>query len=270
MTNEIASSRYRPLLGWMLNDCWVMIKRSIIHITRNLDQLLAVLTQPIMFMLLFRYVFGGAIDTGEISYVNYLTAGILIQQSAFGASTTAINLAVDLQRGIIDRFRSLPMFSSALLIGHVVADLVRNTVSAVIMFAVAFLVGFRPDANPIEWLLVFALLLAFTLAISWTAAILGLLVKSIEAAQWFSFLVILPLTFVSSAYVPTDSMPKVLEVFAENQPISQVIEATRAWLVGTPVGNHGWAAFGWCFGIIAVTMPIAAWLYRNQAPRSAA
>jgi ABC-2 type transport system permease protein len=264
-----ATVRYRPPLGWAVNDSWVLIKRSLRHIIRNLDQLLSVLIQPIMFMLLFRYVFGGAIDTGETSYVNFLTAGVLVQQAAFGASTTAIGLAVDLQRGIVDRFRSLPMFSPALLIGHIVADLTRNTISALIMFAVAFAVGFRPNANVIEWALVFGLLLLFTLAVSWMSAILGLMVKSLEAAQWFAFLLILPLTFLSSAYVPTDSMPKALRVFAENQPITHAIEAMRAWMVGTPLGNHGWLAFIWFVAIIAVTMPIATWMFRHQTPRSA-
>ena len=220
-----------------------------------------------MFFLLFRYVFGGAIDTGDISYVNFLVAGILVQLLAFGANYTTLNLAIDLQRGIVDRFRSLPMTSSALLNGHVGADLVRNMISGMILLVVSFLVGFQPVAGMTEWLLVVVLALLFSLAVSWLSAIMGLLVKSMEAAQWTGFMVIFPLTFVSSAFVPIDTMPGALRVFAENQPLTHVIEAIRAWLVGTPIGNSGWLAFAWCVGIIVVSMPIATWLFRRQALR---
>jgi ABC-2 type transport system permease protein len=252
---------------WVLSDSWVLARRSVKHITRNLDQLLAVGLFPIMFFLLFRYVFGGAIDTGDVSYVNFLVAGILVQMLAFGANYTTVNLAIDLQRGIVDRFRSLPMASPTLLVGHVWADLVRNSISWLIVLGVSFLVGFQPTAISVEWLLVFGLAMLFSLAISWLSAIMGLIVKSIEAAQWTGFIVIFPLTFVSSAFVPTDTMPAELRVFAENQPLTQVIEAMRAWLVGTPIGNSDWLAFAWCVGIIVVAIPIATWLFRRQALR---
>jgi ABC-2 type transport system permease protein len=254
----------RSNLFWALSDSWVLAKRSVKHITRNLDQLFSVALFPIMFFLLFRYVFGGAIDTGNISYVNFLVAGIFVQMLAFGANYTTMNLAIDLQRGIINRFRSLPIARSALLIGHVGADLVRNTISALIVIGVSFLVGFQPVAGPMEWVLVFSLAILFSLAISWISAIMGLLVKSMEAAQWT---VIFPLTFVSSAFVPTETMPEVLRFFAENQPVTHVIEAIRAWLVGTPIGNSGWLAFAWCVGIIIVAMPVATWLFKRQALR---
>src|SRR5262249_20594023 len=154
---------------------------------------------------------------------------------AFGANYTTINLAVDMKEGIVDRFKSLPMASSALLIGHIVADMFRNIISGIIIVLVGFLVGFRPTATATEWLLVIGLGLLFTLAISWLSAILGLMVKSLEAAQWIGFVIIFPLTFVSSAFVKTDTMPPVLRAFAENQPITHVIDAMRAWLVGTPI-----------------------------------
>jgi ABC-2 type transport system permease protein len=159
------------------------------------------------------------------------------------------------------------MASSALLVGHVGADLVRNTMSALIVLGVSFLVGFQPVAGPVEWMLVLGLAILFSLAISWLSAIMGLLVKSIEAAQWTGFIVIFPLTFVSSAFVPTDTMPEALRFFAENQPLTQVIEAIRGWLVGTPVGDSGWLGFTWCVGIIVVAMPVATWLFRRQALR---
>jgi ABC-2 type transport system permease protein len=254
----------RSKIFWAISDSWVMVKRSVKHITRNLDQLLSVALFPIMFFLLFRFVFGGAIDTGSISYVNFLVAGIMVQMLAFGSNYTTLNLAIDLQRGIVDRFRSLPMASSALLAGHVGADLIRNTISALIVLGVSFVLGFQPVAGPAEWLLVFGLALVFSLAISWLSAIMGLLVKSMEAAQWTGFIVIFPLTFVSSAFVPTGTMPEALRLFAENQPLTHVIEAMRAWLVGTPVGDSGWLAFAWCIGIIVVAMPVAAWLFRRK------
>lgn len=257
----------RSRLFWVLNDSWEMTRRSIRHITRSMDQLVSVALFPIMFMILNRYVFGGAIDTGDVSYANYLFAGVLVQMLAFGANYTTINLAVDLKEGIVDRFRSLPMATSALLIGHVAADLVRNIMSGIIIVIVGFVVGFRPDASVKEWLLVVGLGLLFTLAISWASAIAGLIVKSLEAAQWIGFIFIFPLTFISSAFVPTHTMPSALRVFAENQPVTQVINAMRAWLVGTPMGNAGWMALIWCVGIIVVCVPLASWMFRRQKPR---
>lgn len=257
----------RSTLYWKLSDSWMMTKRSIQHITRNLDQLMAAAFFPIMFFLLFRFVFGGAIDTGDISYVNFLGTGILVQMLAMGSNHTTLNLAIDLQRGIVDRFRSLPMASSTLLIGHVGADLFRNMISILLVLGVGFLIGFQPVAGPVEWLLVFALAIVFSVAISWLSAILGLLVKSMEAAQWTGFIIMFPLTFVSSAFVPTDTMPQALRFFAENQPLTHVIEAMRAWLVDTPIGESGWLAFAWSLGIIAVSMPIATWLFQRKASR---
>jgi ABC-2 type transport system permease protein len=251
-------------LQWLVIDSWLMAKRSILHITRNLDQLMSVALFPIMFMLLNRYVLGGAIDTGNVTYANFLFAGILVQTLAFGANYTTINLAVDLQEGIVDRFRSLPMTTGALLIGHITADMVRNLISAVIIVLVGFLVGFRPNASLEEWLMVAGLSLLFTLAISWASAILGLFVKSLEAAQWIGFVFIFPLTFISSAFVPTDTMPAALQAFAENQPLTHVINAVRSWLVGTPIGNEGWLALAWCVGIILVCAPIAIRLFNRR------
>jgi ABC-2 type transport system permease protein len=248
----------------VFSDAWEMARRSIRHITRSLDQVLSLILFPIMFMLLNRYVLGGAIDTGDVTYANYLFAGILVQTLAFGANYTTINLAVDMKEGIVDRFRSLPMASSALLVGHVTADLFRNVISGVIMVGVGFLVGFRPNAGLDEWLLVLGLGLLFSLAVSWISAILGLMVKSLEAAQWIGFVFIFPLTFISSAFVQTDTMPSVLQAFAENQPLTHVINAMRAWLVGTPIGNAGWLALVWTVGIIVVCMPLAVHMFRKR------
>jgi len=254
----------RPYLYWLLSDSWIMTKRSVMHIIRSLDQIMSLILFPIMFMLLNRYVLGGAINTGDVSYANYLFAGILVQTLAFGANYTTINLAVDLKEGIVDRFKSLPMASSALMIGHVTADLFRNIISGVIIVLVGFLVGFRPNATFTEWLLVIGLGLLFTLAISWLSAILGLMVKSLEAAQWIGFVLIFPLTFISSAFVPTETMPPVLRAFAENQPVTHVIDAMRSWLVGTPMGDSALLATIWCVALIVVCMPVAAYMFRRR------
>nr|AIA15650.1 ABC-2 type transporter [uncultured bacterium] len=250
---------------WAFFDCWILIQRSLKHIFKNPDQLLGVTTQPIMFMLLFRYVFGGAISTGSTSYVNFLVAGILIQSAAFGALTTSLSVATDLHKGIIDRIKSLPIAGWGVLVGHVVADMVRNVIQSVILIAVAFLVGFRPHASAGAWLEITAIVLLFTLAFSWMAAIMGLLAKTIEATQWMGFFLIFPLTFASAAFVPTDSMAKGLRAFAQNQPVTHVIEAIRALMNGAPVGNHVWLAVVWCLGIIAVSVPTAAILFRRYS-----
>jgi len=252
-------------LFWALSDTWVLVVRSLKHIFKNMDQLLGLTIQPVMFMLLFGYVFGGAINTGEVNYINFLVAGILVQMAAFGATTTALSVATDLKRGIIDRFKSLPMVSSAVMTGHVIGDLVRNTLSSVVLLIVALFMGFRPTASISEWFLIIGILLLFTLAFSWVAAIMGLLAKSVEAVQWMTFFVVFPLTFASAAFVPTESMPGILRAFAENQPVTHVIEAIRALMIGTPIGSHGWLAALWCFGIIAVAMPVASYLFRTKA-----
>lgn len=268
MTKDTLTARVKPekrsYLYWLANDSLIMTWRSIVHIVRSFDQVMSLIMFPIMFMLLNRYVFGGAINTGNINYANFLFAGILVQTLAFGANYTTINLAVDMKEGIVDRFKSLPMASSALLIGHITSDLVRNIISGAIIVLVGFAVGFRPNATFTEWLLVIALGLAFSLAISWLSAILGLMVKSLEAAQWIGFVIIFPLTFVSSAFVPTDTMPSVMQAFAENQPLTHVINAMRSWLVGTEMGNAAVLGFVWSIGIIAVCMPLAAAMFRRH------
>lgn len=264
----MATTTFKPerhsKVYWAISDSFTMIGRNLTHIVNNVDQLMSVAFQPIMFMLLFRYVFGGAINTGGTTYVNFLVAGILVQSAAFGATTTSLGVATDLTKGIMDRFRSLPMLNAAMLIGHTTADLARNLISSTIMVAVAFLVGFRPQASFLDWLAVVGILMLFTYALSWMSAILGLMAKSVEAVQWFGFIFIFPLTFASSAFVPTTGMPKYLRMFAENQPVTHVIETIRALLVGTPLGNHGWLALAWCVGILVVSVAIASHLFRKQ------
>lgn len=250
---------------WMISDIGVFIGRSLKHIFKNTDQLLSLTLQPIMFMLLFRYVFGGAINTGTISYVNFLVAGILVQSVAFGSLTTSLSVATDLQRGIIERFKSLPTVSWGVLMGHVTADLARNILQSAIMIIVGLLVGFRPTATFIDWLMITGIILLFTFAISWVGAIIGLVSKTIEAVQWLGFFIVFPLTFASSAFAPTQDMAKVLRIFAENQPVTHVIDTVRSLMIGTPMDNHGLLAVIWCLGIIILSVPIAGYLFRKQA-----
>ncbi len=254
----------RSRLYWALSDFKVLTKRSMVYIVRNMDQALSTVFMPIMFLLLFRYVFGGAIETPGVSYVDFLFAGILVQSAAFGATYTALGVTTDIRRGIIDRFKSLPMVSSAVLVGHTVTDLVRNTISAIIMVLVGLLVGFRPEAGLVDWLLVFGILMVFTFAISWLSAIMGLLSKTVEGVQWMTFVFVFPITFISSAFVPTAGMPAGLRVFAENQPVTHVIEAIRSLTVGTPMNNHGWLAVAWSLGLLVVSYIIAVQMFKRK------
>lgn len=263
----------KPRLVQSAVDALLMIQRSSRHILRNTDQLLGTFFQPIMFLVLFSAVFGGAIAPflkqlglpADIGYLDFLMAGIIIQTLAFGSTTTAIAVSNDLTKGIVDRFRSLPMSSAAVLTGHVVSDIFRNGLSTIIMIITGLVMGFRSDASAVEWLLIAGILLLFTLAFSWIAAIMGVLAKSVEAVQWLSFIIVFPLTFASSAFVPTEGMNRFLKAFAENQPITHVIEAVRALMLGTPIGNHGWLAAGWCIGVMLVVIPLATFLFKRRA-----
>ena len=257
---------------WLLyvNDSLIMIKRSSTHIIRNTDQLLGTFFQPIMFLVLFSAVFGGAIALSlppGVTYLSFLMAGIIVQTMAFGSTTTAIAITNDLQKGIVDRFRSLPMSNIAVLNGHVVSDLFRNTISTVVMLLAGLVLGFRSSASFTDWLLIAFILLLFTLAFSWLMAIMGVLAKSVEGVQWLSFVIIFPLTFASSAFVPTANMNQYLKAFAENQPITQVIEAVRALMLGLPVGNYVTAAIAWSIGLLVVSVPIATYLFKHKTTR---
>jgi ABC-2 type transport system permease protein len=247
----------------MLSDSIVFTNRYLKFTIRNLDQIFSAIVFPLMLFIVLRYVFEGAIDTGNITYVNYILAGILVEIIALGTNNTTTNLVVDLQRGIVNRFKSLPIFRSAFLVGFVAADLFRNMISSLIVIGVAFLVGFQPVAGPIEWMLIILLATLFSVAISWLAVIMGLFIKSAEGAQ-LTFFVIFPLAFISSAYVPPDTMPEPIMIFAENQPFTHVIEAIRAWMNGTPIGDSWWLAFVWCVGIIIFAMPLATWIFKRK------
>lgn len=258
---------HRSRLYWAIADGLVLAKRNLVQIPRIPELLVFATIQPVMFVLLFRYVFGGAIDVGGISYVNYLMAGIFVQTVAFGAMTTGVGLAEDLQRGLVDRFRSLPMARSAVLTGRTIADLARNAFVVIVMLVVGLLVGFRPEAGVAGWAAAIGLLLLFSFAFSWIAATVGLLMRSVEAVQSAGFIWLFPLTFASSTFVPPSSMPGWLRAFVDHQPITQVVDAVRGFLLGQPVGSVGWLALAWCVGILLVFVPLSVSLYRRAAAR---
>ena len=266
MAAELVFSN-KPKWLLRLNDSRLMIKRSSRHILRNTDQLLGAFFQPIMFLVLFASVFGGSISKAlppGVSYINFLMAGIIVQTVAFGSTTTAVSVCNDLKKGIVDRFRSLPMANLAVLNGHVTSDIFRNAISTTVMLLAGLAIGFRPHANFVEWLQIVGILLLFTYSFSWLSAIVGVIAKSVEAVQWLTFVIIFPLTFASTAFVPSAGMGKYLKAFAVNQPITQVVEAIRALILGNPIGNHGWLAAAWSLGILVISMPLASTMFRNK------
>jgi ABC-2 type transport system permease protein/oleandomycin transport system permease protein len=246
-----------------LGDALVITRRNLIRIPRAPDLLLGFTVQPVMFVLLFVYVFGGAIKTPGFKYVDFLMPGIITQTIAFGGYLTAVGLNEDLRKGLIDRFRSLPMARSAVLAGRTLADVVMNLLAMALMFLVGLAIGFRFTTSVPEVVAGVVLLLLFGFAFSWIFALMGLSASSAESAGSIGFLLVFPLTFVSSAFVPVDSMPGVLQVFAHVNPITIVVDATRALFLGTPAGNSVWGALAWSLGLIAIFAPVSVARYRR-------
>ncbi|TGE39819.1 ABC transporter permease [Desulfosporosinus fructosivorans] len=246
------------------SDMGVMLGRSMRHIFRSMDTIITVTITPIAMMLLFVYVFGGAIQTGTDNYVNYLLPGILLMAIASGIAYTAYRLFMDMQSGIFERFHSMPIARSAALWGHVLTSLVSNAISVVVIILVALIMGFRSSAGVLSWLAVAGILALFTLALTWIAAIAGLSAKSVDGAGAFSYPIIF-LPFISSAFVPTETMPPVVRAFAENQPVTSIVEAIRSLLAVQPVGNDIWVALAWCLGILIVAYLFAMRAYKRKA-----
>ena len=246
------------------SDTIVLAKRNLLRIPRAPDLLLSFTVQPIMFVLLFVYVFGGAIQTpGFDDYTDFLIPGIIVQTMSFGGFVTALGLAEDLKKGLIDRFRSLPMSRSAVLAGRTLADVATNLISLTMMIAVGLLVGFTFEASVLEIVAGILLMLLFGYAFSWVFAFVGLTSSSPEAAQALGFIAIFPLTFASSAFVPIESMPSWLEGFANVNPFTVMTDAMRSLWVDTPAGNDVWGAFAWSIGITLVFSVLAVSRYRR-------
>lgn len=247
---------------YFFKDMSVMFGRSMRHILRSMDTIITVCITPIAMMLLFVYVFGGAIETGTENYVNYLLPGIMLMAIGSGIAYVAYRLFIDKSRGIFERFHSMPIARSTVLWGHVLTSIISNGISIVVIILVALLMGFRSSAGIIEWLTAFGILGIFTLALTWIAVIAGLAAKTPDGAGAFSYPIIF-LPFISSAFVPTDTMPTVVRAFAENQPVTPIVEAIRNLLANQAVGNDIWVALAWCIAIIVVAYIFAMRIYKK-------
>ncbi|RCK71278.1 ABC transporter permease [Desertihabitans brevis] len=246
-----------------LSDTSALTGRSLRHIARSPDTIVTTAVMPIALMLLFVYVFGGAIDTGGVPYVNYLLPGILLITVASGVAYTSYRLFLDLQGGIVERFRSMPIARSSVLWAHVLTSVVANLISLAVVVAVALVMGFRSPAGPLEWLGVAGILALFILTLTWIAVIAGLSAKSVDGASAFSYpLIFLP--FISSAFVPTATMPGPVRWFAENQPVTSIVNSIRALLEGQPVGGDLWVALAWCVGLLVLAYVLAVVTYRRR------
>ncbi|MEU7871855.1 ABC transporter permease [Dactylosporangium sp. NPDC049140] len=246
-----------------LGDTAVLAGRTLRHVTRSLDTIITTVITPIAMMLLFVYVFGGAIDTGAVPYVNYMLPGILLITIASGISYTAFRLFTDMRSGIFERFQSMPIARSGVLWAHVLTSLVANVISLVVVICVALLMGFRSGAGVGAWLAVAGILALFTLALTWIAVIPGLTAKTVDGAGAFAYpLIFLPC--ISSAFVPTGTMPGPVRAFAEHQPVTSIVDAVRDLFTGQPVGTGIWVALAWCAGILVVAYVFANVTYRRR------
>ncbi|UNK71283.1 ABC transporter permease [Microbacterium sp. H1-D42] len=246
-------------------DTSVLTGRSLRHIFRSADTIITTAVTPIALLLLFVFVFGGALrqSIGSGSYVNYLLPGILLIAIASGIAYTAFRLFTDLQGGIFERFHSMPIARSSVLWAHVLTSMVANAITVAIIFGVGFAMGFRTSASVWAWLAVIGILMLFTLALTWLAVIAGLSAKTVDGASAFSYpLIFLP--FISSAFVPTETMPGPVRWFAENQPVTSIVNSIQALFAGTPVGSDIWVALAWCIGILVIAYVIAMRIYRRR------
>jgi len=250
---------------YAFKDMWTMTKRSSRHIVRSLDTIITVVIMPIAILLLFVYVFGGAIgtQTGDVDYVTFITPGVIIMTVLSGISYAAVRLSMDLQKGIINRFRTMPVAPSSILGGQAASSTLSNLLSSVLVLLVALLVGFRSDTNPLEWLIFAGFLTLFTLATTWLAIFFGLLAKTVEGAGAFSYILIL-LVFISSAFVPLESITPVLRGFAEVQPMTPIVETMRSLLTTGTLGESGGAAIAWSTGILIVSYIASLIVYRSR------
>ncbi len=267
MTIAAAPTGSGGSVRWVLSDWVTMTWRNLIRLTRRPEAIFFSGVQPVMFVLLFRYVFGGAIHVTGTTYVNYLIAGVYVQTVMFGAVSTSVGLAEDLQAGLIERFRALPMARSAVLAGRTAADSVRNVGVLLLITGIGYAVGFRIQNSPVLVIAGFLLVLLFAYAISWTFAIIGLSTPNAETAQLAAFPILFPVTFASSAFVPVSSMPGWLQAFAVHQPVSQVTDAMRDLLLGPKPGQWGtsnvWQALAWACGMLIVFAPLSVWRFRR-------
>lgn len=252
----------RPGPARVLGECGQLTLRSLKHVFRDPEQLFQMLTLPVILLLLFRFLLGGAIDTGG-PYVNYVVAGLMVISMAFGSTSTVIIMTDDLRNGIVERLRSMPIFNGAVLVGHVVSSVVRSMVSTALMIVVGFAVGFRPTGSPARWAAAIGILLLFSFTLSWISVLLGLIARSPQGASGLSSIVVF-LPYLTSALVPEGTVTPVLRAIITYQPMSPVIDAFRKLTTDAPVGNSVWLALGWWIVILAVTVPLAVRRFRRR------
>lgn len=248
-----------------LQDTWTMAKRSLRHTVRSMDTIITVVAMPIAIMLLFVYVFGGSFaqQTGTIKYIDFVTPTIIIMTVVSGITYAAVRLSIDMQKGIINRFKTMPVAPSSILGGHALSSTLSNLFSSLLVLLVALLIGFRSDAGFIEWLAFAGILILFTLATTWLAILFGLLAKTLEGAGAFSYILLL-LIFISSGFTPIDKMEPALRWFAENQPMTPIIETLRSLLTHGSIGDSAGAAIAWCMGLLVVSYLLALRIYKNK------
>lgn len=249
----------------ILRDTWVMAKRSLRHTTRSMDTIITVVATPIAMMLMFVYVFGNSFTSsiGGEAYINFIAPTIIIMTVVSGIAYAAVRLSMDLQKGIINRFKTMPVASSSILGGHAMSSTLSNLFSSFLVLLVALLIGFRSDAGPIEWLLFAGILVLFTLATTWLAILFGLFAKTMEGAGAFSYILIF-MIFVSSGFTPVDAMHPALRWFAEHQPMTPIIETMRSLLTSGTIGDSALTAIGWCLGLLVVSYVLALRVYKTK------
>lgn len=253
---------------WHAADALVLVARGVQHTLRSPDSLVTTVALPILLMLMFVYVFGGALEAGldHGAYVDYVVPGVILLTAGFGAAITAVAVTIDMSTGVIDRFRSLPIANWTVVLGHVMTSLLRNLVATSLVIAVALAIGFRPSASVLEWIAAAGLVVLFILTMTWVSVLFGLIAKTPDGASGFTFAVLF-LPYVSSAFVPPETMPAVLHGFAEHQPVTPIIETVRGLLMDTPIGASGGLAVAWCVGVLAVVTPLSGYLFRRRTAR---
>jgi ABC-2 type transport system permease protein len=247
----------------ILSDTMIMTKRSLRHTFRSLDTIITVVATPVALMLMFVFIFNGLFDTGNVDPINYIVPGIVLMCVLSGIAYTAFRLNLDVKRGIINRFKTMPVSPSSILGGHAISSVLSNLFSTLIVFVVALLIGFRSGAGVADWLLFGGLLFFFTFAVTWLAIVFGLLAKTAEGAGAFSY-IFLFLLFVSPAFIVTDTLNPVVRAFAENQPITPIIETMRSLLTNGTIGDSFWLAIAWCAGLLVVSYVIAMRIYKKK------
>lgn len=251
-----------PVVAAAMSDTAVMVGRSLRHSVRNIDALMIGILLPVMTMLLITTVFGGGMESTGMDYVDYVLPGVMLLCAGYGASWTAISVTSDMTEGIVDRFRTMDVMPSSVLTGHVVASVLRNLVSTTLVVLTALAIGFRPSASPSQWLAAIALLALFIATFSWVSAVVGLVARTVESASSFGFFLLF-MPYLSSAFVPVETLPGWLQPVAEHQPFTPITETLRGLLLGTPIEGQGWAAVAWCLGILTSALVAAALLWRR-------